>query len=396
MPVGGKIEDLVHLLGAESQAVREAVADELIRGAYDLKKYLAESKRELAPEVLFQIHELLRRQHDGHIRRKWTQWLEFEDEYLQLEAGLSFLAETQQQGAGDGRSLSDLLDDIVRDFLEHEVNPSVFTLNRYLFQEKRFAGNTRDYYHPLNSNLCQVILSGKGLPISLACIFILCGSRLALKISGFNMRGHFLARSDVKGKTYLIDCFNEGRVIDDTELRLLSQSDPEGFRHLLDNPAKPMDIIVRILHNLIHAHFRTGDLESYHLVQDLLADLQAGGDPKQDSPEAPAAAPGIGLFQPGQLVRHKRYGYRGVVVACDKSCQADENWYRANLTQPDRDQPWYHVLVDRSNLTTYAAQTSLDADGRAEEIHHPLVPLFFEDFQGNRYVRNDVPWILPG
>ena len=43
-------------------------------------------------------------------------------------------------------------------------------------------------------------------------------------------------------------------------------------------------------------------------------------------------------FEPGQLVRHRHYGYRGVVVAADPTCQAEETWYYANRSQPGRSQ----------------------------------------------------------
>ena len=97
-------------------------------------------------------------------------------------------------------------------------------------------------------------------------------------------------------------------------------------------------------------------------------------------------------FTPGELVAHRRYGYRGVVVARDLACQADAQWYASNQTQPERAQPWYHVLVDGSSSTTYAAQTSLRADDSAEPIEHPLVAVFFSRFAGGCYERNDRPW----
>ncbi len=97
-------------------------------------------------------------------------------------------------------------------------------------------------------------------------------------------------------------------------------------------------------------------------------------------------------FFPGQIVRHKRYGYRGVVVDFDATCQADEDWYQSNNTHPARNQPWYHVLVDGSNQTTYPAQTSLEAEINPEPITHPYLDLFFTDFLGDRYERNDRPW----
>ncbi len=97
-------------------------------------------------------------------------------------------------------------------------------------------------------------------------------------------------------------------------------------------------------------------------------------------------------FEPGDLVRHMRYGYRGVVVAFDPECKADLKWYLANRTQPDRDQPWYHVLVDGVGRVTYTAETSLESDDSTAPVRHPLVRLFFDGFEGNRHLRNDRPW----
>lgn len=97
-------------------------------------------------------------------------------------------------------------------------------------------------------------------------------------------------------------------------------------------------------------------------------------------------------FAPGQLIRHVRYGYRGVVVDFDPYCTAPEDWYQSNQTQPVREQPWYHVLVNESVITTYAAETSLDPDPSGEEIQHPLIEAFFNGFEGGRYLRNDRPW----
>ena len=98
------------------------------------------------------------------------------------------------------------------------------------------------------------------------------------------------------------------------------------------------------------------------------------------------------VFEPGQLVRHRRYGYRGVVVDRDESCQASDAWYAKNQTTPDRDQPWYHVLVDGSLTCTYAASENLVADPSRQPIEHPLVSHFFSDFKNGIYIRNDEPW----
>jgi len=102
-------------------------------------------------------------------------------------------------------------------------------------------------------------------------------------------------------------------------------------------------------------------------------------------------AGGGSMFVAGDLVEHVSYGYRGVVVAVDPTCLADIDWYLRNRTQPDRDQPWYHVLVDGADTVTYAAQSSL-TNGTPGEVLHPLVPYFFDRDEVDRYIRNDRPW----
>ena len=122
---------------------------------------------------------------------------------------------------------------------------------------------------------------------------------------------------------------------------------------------------------------------------------RSGGASATERIEDPPAAREA-MFVPGQLVSHRRYGYRGVVVDSDESCQASEEWYRSNRTQPVRDQPWYHVLVDGSEQITYVAQTNLATDEEGRPIQHPLVEYFFEGFADGVHQRNDRPWPSPG
>jgi heat shock protein HspQ len=99
-------------------------------------------------------------------------------------------------------------------------------------------------------------------------------------------------------------------------------------------------------------------------------------------------------FLPGDLVQHRRYGYRGVVVDVDLTCQASSEWYNSNQTQPDQKKPWYHVLVDGSTHSTYAAEDNLEPASSSEPVHHPLLGVFFESFVGGSYKRNYRPWSL--
>lgn len=97
-------------------------------------------------------------------------------------------------------------------------------------------------------------------------------------------------------------------------------------------------------------------------------------------------------FKPGQLVQHKRYRYRGVIVAVDANCLASDAWYAKNVTQPNRNQPWYHVLVDQASRATYVAESNLELDKTGNPIDHPLIAHFFSDLSRGHYIRNARPW----
>ena len=104
-----------------------------------------------------------------------------------------------------------------------------------------------------------------------------------------------------------------------------------------------------------------------------------------------SASPSV-LFHQGQIVSHQRYGYRGVIVDYDLFCMAPDSWYQGNQTQPERNQPWYHVLVDGGAEVTYAAQTSLEEADEVGPVDNPLVDAFFSEFNGEKYIRNDRKW----
>ncbi len=49
------------------------------------------------------------------------------------------------------------------------------------------------------------------------------------------------------------------------------------------------------------------------------------------------------IFGVGQLVQHRRFGYRGVVFDVDPTFQASATWYeQMALSRPPKDRPWYH------------------------------------------------------
>ena len=96
-------------------------------------------------------------------------------------------------------------------------------------------------------------------------------------------------------------------------------------------------------------------------------------------------------FHVGQVVRHLRFGYRGVVFDVDEVFEGTEEWYeQVARSRPPRDRPWYHVIVDGASHTTYVADRHLEPDASGQRIESPLLDQVFDRFEDGRYVRQSV------
>ncbi|MGD8206521.1 MAG: heat shock protein HspQ [Thiohalocapsa sp.] len=91
-------------------------------------------------------------------------------------------------------------------------------------------------------------------------------------------------------------------------------------------------------------------------------------------------------FHIGQLVHHRLFDYRGVVVDVDPVFSASAEWYdRVARSRPPKDRPWYRVLVDGGQHETYVAERNLEDDGSGKPISHPLVEQFFSGIEDGSY-----------
>ncbi len=92
-------------------------------------------------------------------------------------------------------------------------------------------------------------------------------------------------------------------------------------------------------------------------------------------------------FRVGQLIQHKLFHYRGVIVDADPEYSNSEAWYaQMAKSRPPKDKPWYHVLVHDADHVTYVAERNLEADCSAAPVDHPLIDHFFSALQSGRYI----------
>jgi heat shock protein HspQ len=91
----------------------------------------------------------------------------------------------------------------------------------------------------------------------------------------------------------------------------------------------------------------------------------------------------------GQIVRHRKHPFRGVVFDVDARFNNTDEWYAAipEDSRPSKNQPFYHLLAenDQSFYVAYVSEQNLVPDAGGGPVDHPDLPDLFGDFEDGRY-----------
>lgn len=154
-------------------------------------------------------------------------------------------------------------------------------LNRYFFQELGFAGNVNHYDDPANSDLSHVLARRKGIPITLAVLYLELAAHAGLAANGVSFPGHFLVKLQLPKGEVVIDPFS-GRSLSRDELesrlqplrrRMALSADDEPPLGLFLRAAAPRDTLARMLRNLKAIYQAGRDLPLLLSVQERLVAL---------------------------------------------------------------------------------------------------------------------------
>ena len=65
----------------------------------------------------------------------------------------------------------------------------------------------------------------------------------------------------------------------------------------------------------------------------------------------------------GQLIQHKLFDYRGIILGVDLEFNSTDEWYEmVAKSRPPKNEPWYHVLVHQKGHQTCVAEQNLQPD----------------------------------
>jgi hypothetical protein len=164
-------------------------------------------------------------------------------------------------------------------------------LNHIIFDVHGFSGNTTNYHAPQNSYINNVIETKKGNPLSLSLLYATICQRLNIPVYGVNLPQHFILAyvdennapeslnieysSHTDDVLFYVNPFSRGAVFSKKEIdaflkQLNLEEDPSYY-----SPCTNLDMIKRLIANLIYSYEKLGYPSKKEELQDLLLTLNS-------------------------------------------------------------------------------------------------------------------------
>ncbi len=156
-------------------------------------------------------------------------------------------------------------------------------INHIMFEVHQFGGNITNYHAPQNSFINVVLETKKGNPVMLSVIYALVCKELGIPIYGVNLPQHFVLAYvndfanlfDPSHKTlsdnilFYVNPFSKGLIFNQADVDSFIKQlnvEPETKYYL---PCSNLDIIKRIINNLIYSFDKMGYAEKVNELKEL-------------------------------------------------------------------------------------------------------------------------------
>ncbi len=144
-------------------------------------------------------------------------------------------------------------DALIQAGAKDEAATRLAAMKHIIADKHEYAGDTEHYDDLQNASLIRVIDRRRGMPITLAILYIYVGRLLKWDVCGLNIPGHFLCRMDQDGQRLIFDPFSGCRVLQAPDLRQMIKKtlgpQAELSTHYYE-PANNRTILVRLQNNI--------------------------------------------------------------------------------------------------------------------------------------------------
>lgn len=269
-----EIKALVSLLEDEDQSVVAEIEEKIMSIGTGIIPFLEEEwERNFNPIIQERIEDLIHVLQFELLQERLIDWKENDQD--DLLKGLWIVATYQYPDLeyDDLRAqFEQLYIDAWREFKD-EMTPydQIKILNSVLFDGFKFRANTKNFHSPANSMINSVLESKKGNPISLSAVYMLIARRLELPIYGVNLPNLFILTYKSEETQFYINVFNKGLVFLKEDIDNYLDNLQLDRRDIFYEPCTNLDMIFRMLRNLIVSFEKLGD---YHKSDEIKQVLQ--------------------------------------------------------------------------------------------------------------------------
>jgi len=202
-----------------------------------------------------------------------------------LETGSLLLARIANPRLDDAACRSQL-DAMAARCRELIANPSSSrekcrAINRVLFHECGFHGNTENYTDPRNSFLDQVLERRTGLPISLSIVYLLVAARAGVELEPVGLPGHFLVGCFADGLPFFVDAFEGGVFRGAADVLDALSARPGGLKPSDLAPTSVAEVLCRSCRNLARHYEASLDPDRARIFAGLVGEFEAAHSSQQ-------------------------------------------------------------------------------------------------------------------
>ncbi len=147
-------------------------------------------------------------------------------------------------------------------------------VNRVLFHELGFRGNSEHYNDPDNSFINRVLETKKGLPITLSLLYLLVSERLGIPLEPISAPGHFVVGCFEETAPFYIDPFERGKIL--TAGHMLERIQTATLHPQVGQlaPASTYETLSRVCRNLVPHFAESGEESMSSLFRSFLQDFR--------------------------------------------------------------------------------------------------------------------------
>ena len=284
-----EVESLIKLLDDPDTEIANHVEEKLLSYGNDVIEYL-ENAWAQSFDILLQerIENLVHKIQFRNIKRELELW--YIGGSFDLLQGIITINKYQYPDL-DEQKIINQIEDIKRDIwmqmlYDMSAAEKVKLINHVLYGIYGFSGNTANHQDPQNSYISQVLDSKKGNQILLAVIYSVIAQKLDIPVYGVNLPQHFILAYVDESRSesspipqnefenrilFYINAFNKGIIFGRKDVdSFLKQLNLRPVSHFYE-PCSNVDIIQRVLRNLISSYEKLSAVEKTTELEELLA-----------------------------------------------------------------------------------------------------------------------------